>query len=477
MITNETISRKSVFERPGCSGKKQWIVVSVNGENELQSKDWWRDQCFDLPKSMYWVKFELENSVSKLVLENILNGIRLAKIVVMGLWFPENHEEEKKHFQAKGLSVICASEQKMATIERMEAKVNQKFNVTSQEQINSFPILEIDVLENGKVDEVQIEKTISDEETNETINFSGNIKSSEKDDLGFAVNVAFNSSESNQGKESPPEFTVEVAKSTPVFRSKENLSNNQESIEINSVQENGWPEHWKQIFKSHEFLSDATAKQNLIQISDNRNEPIDNLKISEVQNDFTSSLTNLKEEQIIKKVKVWDFSSWEKEGIELPNIMHNYQRLPSLMRQDDERLEEFVKHLVASAMKERESMKKQLSVFIELDKEHLKALHIKQRVRSGQVVSSGRDLIVQGMVASGGRVEAVGEIHIYGTFLGTAAAGMSGDEMAEIFISDFQGESIHIGNLGRSFEENEIPKGKMVRFYRRGETIYHEILE
>ncbi len=456
MATTEDVNKKPVYERVGCAGKKRWIVVEVNKNNEFNSKGWWKDLCVDLPHGMYWVRFKLEQPVSKLTLENIINGIRSAKIVVMGLWLPDGCEEEKRHFVAKGMSAVCASEQRMATIERMESKINQKFNATTVREIS----------QGAKSDSSWV-----------TTDLSGS-----KSNTGLRCSDALLNSKGEGANQQQEAHTESVGLISSVKKKNNNVSFGQNFN--SSVQPKGalkkecsadfpeWPEHWRDIFKSHELFNVPYVQECVKndRVADKIASPILPQSITHQSAARASSLTGA------EKVKIWDFLSWKKEGIELPKNLHNHQRLPPFMCQNDERLEGFMKHLIVSERKEKENVKMQLNAFIELDKEHLKAVHVKQRVRSGQTVSSDRDLIVKGSVASGGRVEAVGEIHIYGTMLGTAAAGMSGDKMAEVFVSDFQGESIHIAGLGSSFEENEVPKGKTVRFYRMGEKINHEVL-
>ncbi|HDO52353.1 MAG TPA: septum formation inhibitor MinC [Rhizobiales bacterium] len=69
-------------------------------------------------------------------------------------------------------------------------------------------------------------------------------------------------------------------------------------------------------------------------------------------------------------------------------------------------------------------------------------------VRSGQsIVFTNGDVTVMGSVASGAEVIAGGSIHIYGTLLGRAMAGVTGNAQARIFCRKFNAELVAINGL------------------------------
>ena len=75
----------------------------------------------------------------------------------------------------------------------------------------------------------------------------------------------------------------------------------------------------------------------------------------------------------------------------------------------------------------------------------LTSLVIEKPVRSGQsIVCKNGDVTVLGSIASGAEVIAGGSIHIYGTLLGRAMAGVAGNAQARIFCRNFNPELVAI---------------------------------
>lgn len=88
-------------------------------------------------------------------------------------------------------------------------------------------------------------------------------------------------------------------------------------------------------------------------------------------------------------------------------------------------------------------------------------LRLKQRVRGGQVVVHGGDIIVEGPIHPGGEVRAVGDVHVYGVGGGRILAGMTGDQRACIYIQSFDAEIVSIAGIYKVFEE--VPPGWLGR--------------
>ncbi|NTS78176.1 septum site-determining protein MinC [Catenovulum sp. SM1970] len=89
--------------------------------------------------------------------------------------------------------------------------------------------------------------------------------------------------------------------------------------------------------------------------------------------------------------------------------------------------------------------------------QYVPAMVVKTNVRSGQqIYAKGTDLIVHGAVSNGGEVIADGNIHIYGTLRGKAAAGAQGDQNARIYAQNIQAELVSIsGNYWTSEQIQE----------------------
>ena len=102
------------------------------------------------------------------------------------------------------------------------------------------------------------------------------------------------------------------------------------------------------------------------------------------------------------------------------------------------------------------------------------ALHHEGFVRSGQqVYARGRDLLVNGGVATTAEVIADGHIHVYGPLRGRAMAGAQGNAKARIFISNFQAELVAIAGHYRVFEQ--LPQelaGHAVQCWLEGERLH-----
>ena len=82
------------------------------------------------------------------------------------------------------------------------------------------------------------------------------------------------------------------------------------------------------------------------------------------------------------------------------------------------------------------------------------SLVIDRPVRSGQsIVSKTGDVTVLGSIASGAEIIAGGSIHIYGTLLGRAMAGVAGDAQARIFCRNFNPELVSIDGNYATVEE------------------------
>ena len=73
------------------------------------------------------------------------------------------------------------------------------------------------------------------------------------------------------------------------------------------------------------------------------------------------------------------------------------------------------------------------------------SLVIDRPVRSGQsIVCKDGDVTVLGSIASGAEIIAGGSVHIYGTLLGRAIAGVAGNAQARIFCRNFNPELVSI---------------------------------
>ena len=84
-------------------------------------------------------------------------------------------------------------------------------------------------------------------------------------------------------------------------------------------------------------------------------------------------------------------------------------------------------------------------VAAEQQRTKLTSLVIEKPVRSGQsIVCKNGDVTVLGSIASGAEVIAGGSIHIYGTLLGRAMAGVAGNVQARIFCRNFNPELVAI---------------------------------
>lgn len=84
----------------------------------------------------------------------------------------------------------------------------------------------------------------------------------------------------------------------------------------------------------------------------------------------------------------------------------------------------------------------------------LTSLVIDKPVRSGQsIVCKNGDVTVLGSIASGAEVIAGGSIHIYGTLLGRAMAGVAGNVQARIFCKNFNPELVAIDGTYATVED------------------------
>ena len=84
----------------------------------------------------------------------------------------------------------------------------------------------------------------------------------------------------------------------------------------------------------------------------------------------------------------------------------------------------------------------------------LTSLVIEKPVRSGQsIVCKNGDVTVLGSIASGAEVIAGGSIHIYGTLLGRAMAGVAGNAQARIFCKNFNPELVAIDGTYATVED------------------------
>ena len=85
---------------------------------------------------------------------------------------------------------------------------------------------------------------------------------------------------------------------------------------------------------------------------------------------------------------------------------------------------------------------------------NLTSLVIEKPVRSGQsIVCKNGDVTVLGSIASGAEVIAGGSIHIYGTLLGRAMAGVAGNVQARIFCKNFNPELVAIDGTYATVED------------------------
>ncbi|MEM8744579.1 MAG: septum site-determining protein MinC [Pseudomonadota bacterium] len=85
---------------------------------------------------------------------------------------------------------------------------------------------------------------------------------------------------------------------------------------------------------------------------------------------------------------------------------------------------------------------------------NLTSLVIDKPVRSGQsIVCKNGDVTVLGSIASGAEVIAGGSIHIYGTLLGRAMAGVAGNDQARIFCKNFNPELVAIDGTYATVED------------------------
>lgn len=76
------------------------------------------------------------------------------------------------------------------------------------------------------------------------------------------------------------------------------------------------------------------------------------------------------------------------------------------------------------------------------------SLLLDEPVRSGQsIVFANGDVTVLGSIGSGAEIIAGGSIHIYGTLRGRVLAGVSGNQQARIFCSNFEAELVAIDGL------------------------------
>jgi septum site-determining protein MinC len=76
------------------------------------------------------------------------------------------------------------------------------------------------------------------------------------------------------------------------------------------------------------------------------------------------------------------------------------------------------------------------------------ALVIEGPVRSGvQIYAKDRDLVVIGQVSEGAEIMADGHVHVYGRLRGRVAAGVSGQEEAEIFCLTFEPELVSLAGM------------------------------
>lgn len=86
-----------------------------------------------------------------------------------------------------------------------------------------------------------------------------------------------------------------------------------------------------------------------------------------------------------------------------------------------------------------------------------KALVIEGPIRSGvQVYAQDRDLIVIGQVSEGAEIMADGNVHVYGRCRGRVAAGVGGQEHAQIFCLTFEPELVSLA--GTYCGSDQIPE-------------------
>ena len=83
---------------------------------------------------------------------------------------------------------------------------------------------------------------------------------------------------------------------------------------------------------------------------------------------------------------------------------------------------------------------------------HAATVNHRDRVRSGQMVTSLGDLVVMKSVSSTAELRAVGSVHIYGVMGGRVHAGCQGDRSARVYCSHFAAEQVSIAGKTVNFE-------------------------
>lgn len=84
----------------------------------------------------------------------------------------------------------------------------------------------------------------------------------------------------------------------------------------------------------------------------------------------------------------------------------------------------------------------------------VKPLRVRGRIRSGQTLHHGGDVIVEGSVHPSGEVAASGDIHVYGTGGGRLFAGIDGNINACIYIAVFDAEIVSIAGHYHVIEDS-----------------------